>query len=133
MCKNNTFGNYEFILSKFQTHFGDIDLTSITSEDIPAFMSEMADGMKQFTKKLLFTRLSAFFNYIKNSVDPDFQNPCDNPALKKLFRAGKPIQFKIPEKDVVDEIIFRTPNPRNRLILELMARACMRAGEVLKL
>ncbi|MEJ2724198.1 MAG: site-specific integrase [Deltaproteobacteria bacterium] len=37
------------------------------------------------------------------------------------------------EKDVVDEIIFRTPNPRNRLILELMARACMRVGEVLKL
>ena len=25
------------------------------------------------------------------------------------------------------------PNPRNRLILELMARACMRVGEVLKL
>jgi len=43
------------------------------------------------------------------------------------------IQFKIIEKDVVDEIIFRTPNPRNRLILELMARACMRVGEVLKL
>ena len=73
------------------------------------------------------------YNYIKNSVDPDFQNPCDNPALRKLFRAGKLIQFKILEKDVVDEIIFRTPNPRNRLILELMARACMRIGEVLKL
>jgi integrase/recombinase XerD len=96
-------------------------------------MSEVSDGTKQSTKKLRFTLLSAFFNYIKNSVDPDFQNPCDNPALKKLFKAGKPIQFKIPEKDVVDEIIFRTPNLRNRLILELMARACMRVGEVLKL
>ena len=27
------------------------------------------------------------------------------------------------EKEVVDEIIFRTTNPRNRLMLELMARA----------
>ena len=96
-------------------------------------MSEVSDGTKQSTKKLRFTLLAAFFNFIKNSVDPDFQNPCDNPALRKLFRAGKPAQFKIIEKDVIDEIIFRTPNPRNRLILELMARSCMRIGEVLKL
>jgi len=39
----------------------------------------------------------------------------------------------ILEKDVVDEVIFRTENPRNRLILELMARGGMRIGEVLKL
>ena len=34
---------------------------------------------------------------------------------------------------MVDEIIFRTRNPRNRLLLELMARSGMRVGEVLKL
>lgn len=96
-------------------------------------MSKVSDGAKQSTKKLRFALLSAFFNYIKNSVDPDVQNPCDNPALKKLFKGSKLIQFKIIEKDVVDEIIFRTPNPRNRLMLELMARTCMRIGEVLKL
>jgi integrase len=43
------------------------------------------------------------------------------------------VQLKILEKDVVDEIIFRTQNLRNRLMLELMARSCMRIGEVLKL
>jgi integrase len=80
-----------------------------------------------------FRRYRAFFNFIKNSVDPDFQNPCDNPALRKLFKAGKPTQFDILEKDVVDEMIFRTRNPRNRLMLELMARSCLRVGEVLKL
>ena len=96
-------------------------------------MSEVSDGTKQNTKKLRFTLLAAFFNYIKNSVEPDFKNPCDNPALRKLFRAGKPTQFKIIEKDVIDEIIFRTRSPRNRLMLELMARSCMRVGEVLKL
>jgi integrase len=96
-------------------------------------MSKVSDGTKQNTKKLRFTLLSAFFNFIKNSVDPDFQNPCDNPALRKLFKAGKPTQFDILEKDVVDEMIFRTRNPRNRLMLELMARSCLRVGEVLKL
>jgi integrase/recombinase XerD len=96
-------------------------------------MSKVSGGTKQNTKKLRFTLLAAFFNFIKNSVNPDFQNPCDNPALRKLFKAGKPTQFDILEKDVVDEIIFRTRNPRNRLMLELMARSCLRVGEVLKL
>jgi hypothetical protein len=82
-------------------------------------MSEVSDGTKQNTKKLRFTLLAAFFNFIKTSVDPDLQSPCDNPALRKLFKASKPTQFKILEKDVVDEIIFRTRNPRNRLMLEL--------------
>ena len=96
-------------------------------------MSTITDGTKQNTKKLRFTLLSAFFNYVKNSLDSEIQNPCDNPALRKLFRAGKPTHLKILEKDVVDEIIFRTRNQRNRLMLELMARSGMRVGEVLKL
>ena len=77
--------------------------------------------------------MAAFFIFCKNSIDPNFLNPCDNPALRKIFRAGKNIQFKILEKDVVDEIIFRTQNQRNRIMLELMARSCMRIGEVLNL
>ena len=131
--EKNTLSNYEFILNRFQNHFSDIELSTITSEDILAFMSTITDGTKQNTKKLRFTLLSAFFNYVKNSLDSDFQNPCDNPALRKLFRAGKPTHLKILEKDVVDEIIFRTRNQRNRIMLELMARSGMRVGEVLKL
>ena len=50
-----------------------------------------------------------------------------------MFKA-KPIpSWEIIEKDLIDEIIFRTEKPRNRLILELMARGGMRIGEVLKL
>ena len=53
--------------------------------------------------------------------------------LKKLFRARSSYHWNIIEKDTVDEIIFRTSKPRNRLILELMARGGMRISEVLKL
>jgi integrase/recombinase XerD len=53
--------------------------------------------------------------------------------LRKLYRRPGPIRWTILEKEVVDEIIFRTIKPRNRLILELMARGGMRIGEVLKL
>ncbi len=125
--------NYEFILGSFHKHFGEIDLSVISSEDILGFMSTITDGTSQNTKKLRFTLLSAFFNFVKNSLDPEITNPCDNPALRKLFRAGKFTQLKILEKDAVDEIIFRTSNRRNRLMLELMARSGMRVGEVLKL
>jgi integrase/recombinase XerD len=121
--KKNTLRNYEFLLDNFQKHFGEKDLSSITSDDILNFMSKISEGAKQNTKKLRFTLLSAFFNFIKNSLDPNFQNPCDNPALRELFRAWKTAQLKVLEKDVVDENIFRTQNRRNRLMLELMAQS----------
>jgi integrase len=43
------------------------------------------------------------------------------------------VHWTILDKEVVDEIIFRTMKPRNRLMLELMARGGMRISEVLKL
>lgn len=62
-----------------------------------------------------------------------FQNPCDSPILRKIFKDPKPVQWKNLAKETVDEIIFRTRDLRNRLILELMARGGMRIGEVLGL
>ena len=50
-----------------------------------------------------------------------------------MFKRSQIIQWNILEKDIVDEIIFRTINPRNRVMLELMSRAGMRISEVLKL
>jgi hypothetical protein len=41
--------------------------------------------------------------------------------------------WQIHDKETIDEIIFRTAKPRNRLTLELMARGGLRAGEVLNL
>jgi integrase/recombinase XerD len=125
--------NYGFILDKFQKHFGDVELTSKTTEDILTFMFTVSDGTKQNTKKLRFAILSAFFNFVKTSLDPDFQSPCNTSALRKLFRAEKPVQLQIIDNDAVDEIIFRNRNTRNRLMLELMARSGMSVGEVLKL
>jgi len=132
-AKKNTLKNYEFVLTRFENYFGNIELTSITSDNILPFLSKISEGSKQSTKKLRFSLVSAFFNFIKTSYDSNLQNPCDSPALRQIFREQRAIHWKILEKDVVDEIIFRTENPRNRLMLELMARGGMRVGEVLKL
>ncbi len=53
--------------------------------------------------------------------------------VRKQYRERIVSKWKIIEKETVDEIIFRTTKPRNRLMLELMARGGMRIGEVLKL
>jgi len=55
------------------------------------------------------------------------------PMMKKLFIAPNTSHWDIIEKETIDEVIFRTMQPRNRLMLELMARGDMRIGEVLKL
>jgi hypothetical protein len=44
MFKKNTLRNYEYIHRKFQDHFNDIDLSSITSDGVLAFMSTVSDG-----------------------------------------------------------------------------------------
>jgi integrase/recombinase XerD len=53
--------------------------------------------------------------------------------LGKIFKAKDVANLDILEKGVVDEIIFKKENLRNRLMLELMARGGMRVGEALQL
>jgi len=86
--------------------------------------------IKQSTKKLRYSLLSAFFNFIQSSIDPKFQNPCDTPILRKLFKDPKPNHWDILEKEVVDEMIFRTSNAGNPIVPELMTRGGMRVGEI---
>jgi integrase/recombinase XerD len=96
-------------------------------------LTSLPTGSKPATKRHRYSSLKAFFNFLKNSVDAKIQNPCDTAMLRKMFRERPIQQWKIVEKDLVDEIIFRTMNPSNRIMLELMARGGMRVGEVLKI
>jgi len=105
----------------------------LSSEKVLQFFNIVTDGCKAQTKRVRFSHLSSFFNFLKNNLDLNFQNPCDLPMLRKLFQPTVTISWTILEKETVDEIIFRTTKIRNRLILELMARGGMRIGEVLKL
>jgi len=131
--KENSVRAYTLILTQLLEEFGDENLEAITTERMLSFLSRITEGKKPQTKRTRYTHVLAFFNFIKNNLDPDFRNPCDTPMLKKLFRARRTFHWDIIEKETVDEIIFRTSKPRNRLMLELMARGGMRISEVLKL
>ena len=131
--KKNTRRSAEFVLKQFDEKFGDREIGSISSDEILAFLTDLTEGKKQTTKRSRYAVLSSFFNLMQEIIDPELKNPCRVPMLRKVFRPAKIIHWKILEKDVVDEIIFRTLKTRNRLMLELMARGGMRVSEVLKL
>jgi integrase/recombinase XerD len=98
-----------------------------------SLLTKLTEGTKQITKRNRYSSLKAFFNHIKYSIDPNIQNPSDTPILRKIFKNCKPQPWSIFEKELIDETIFKTINPRNRIMLELMARGGMRIGEVLKI
>jgi len=125
--------NYEFIFTRFNEVFDDRQIESISTDDVLAFLTNLSATSKPATKRHRYSSLKAFFNFLKNSVDPNIPNPCDTAMLRKMFRERPPQQWKIVEKDLVDEIIFRTMKLRNRIMLELMAWGGMRVGEVLKI
>jgi len=131
--KENSVRAYTLVIAQLLEEFGGENTEEITTEKMLSFLSRITEGKKPQTKRTRFSHLLSFFNFIKNNLDPDFRNPCDTPMWKKLFRARRTFHWDIIEKETVDEVIFRTSKPRNRLMLELMARGGMRISEVLKL
>ncbi len=131
--RDNTIRAYEYVLGKLSDRFDGREMESLTSEEMLVFLNQLCDGTKQRTKRSRYSNLRSFFNFIRNNIDHDFVNPCDTPMFKRIYRHPESAHWDIFEKEVVDEVIFRTTSPRNRLILELMARGGMRISEVLKL
>jgi integrase/recombinase XerD len=125
--------SYQAIIERYIREFGDGPVDQVTPEQILTFLNRLTEGNKPYTKRIRFSQLSSFFNFVRNNIDPELRNPCDRPMIRKLYRERVPLRWKIIEKETIDEIIFRTTKVRNRLILELMARGGMRIGEVLKL
>lgn len=131
--KKNTVQSYRAIIDKVCQKFGDGDIDQVTPDEVLAFLNRLTEGNKPYTKRVRYSHLLSFFNFVRNNIDHSLNNPCDTPMIRKLYRERVMSRWEIIEKETVDEIIFRTTKIRNRLILELMARGGMRIGEVLKL
>jgi integrase/recombinase XerD len=127
--QKNTCRCVEFVLRKFDNQFGEMPLDLVSEEDCLTFLTKLTHNRKQTTKRNRYSVLSSFYNFTISTTQLDLRNPCNNTVIKKIFRQPQPIQSRILDKDTIDEIIFRTMNTRNRLMLELMARAGMRISE----
>lgn len=131
--RENTLKSYRAAVANLLTEFAERQISEISTEDILSYLNRVTEGKKPQTRRIRYAHLSAFFNFIRNNLVPEIRNPCDTPAIKRLFRNRAPARWNTIDKDTIDEVIFRTVKPRNRLMLELMARGGMRVGEVLKL
>ncbi len=131
--KKHTVIAYQQVLLKFGDQFAEEDIASVTTEEILSFLTTLNENNKQSTRRQRYVLLSSFFRFIRNTFNEKLPNPCDSPVMKKIFRYKSSTPWSILDKDVVDEIIFKTPSKRNRLILELIARGGMRIGEVLEI
>jgi integrase/recombinase XerD len=131
--KKNTLRSYEAVIEPFCQEFDEREIGQVTPNEILSFLNRLTEGNKPYTKRVRYSQLSCFFNFVRNNIEPESANPCDTPMIRKLYRQKVKSKWEIIEKDVIAEIIFRTTNLRNRLMLELMARGGMRIGEVLKL
>lgn len=105
----------------------------MSSDDVLNFLNRFTEGNTPYTKRIRYSHLCSFFNFVRNNLDHRLINPCDSPMIRKRYRQRVASKWEIIEKETVDEIIFRTTKTRNRLMLELMARGGMRIGKVLKL
>ncbi len=128
--KNNASMSCHFFLPKIEARFGNPELDALTTNEEWGFLTQRTDGTSQGAKKL------------RHSLLPFFQLREEHPRSRPsqtLRYARAQEDLRSPEArrrvilDVVDDIISRTDNPGNRLILELMARSGMLIGEVLSL
>lgn len=131
--KESTNAGYKLLFNKLQERFGTCEIESITPADISNFLESFNAGLSKSTRHLRYAQIKAFFNLAINKCGLAIKNPCEHPLLSKQFRVPKRPPREILDKELVDELIYSSTSPRDRLILELQARCGLRIGEVLKL
>jgi integrase/recombinase XerD len=131
--RKRTIDSYQTLLSAFERIYGDRSLDSLQSDEIYQFLENSTTNSAKSTRRLRYAQLKAFFNFIIDKCHHDMKNPCDTSLLSKTFRMPRQVPRTILDKETVDEMIYNTKHPRNRLILELQARCGLRIGELLNM
>jgi site-specific recombinase XerD len=71
--KHNTVRAYEFTIAKFNQDFPNLTLNEVSTDDILDFMAKITEGRKPQTKRIRFSHMTAFFNFMGNNFDGDFK------------------------------------------------------------
>ncbi len=131
--KQRTIASYGFLLERFEVIYALRDLETIVPDEIFQFLENLTKDMAKSTRRLRYTQLKAFYNFIIDRCSLNMRNPCGATLLSKSFKAPKQQPHEILERETVDEMIYNTKRQRDRLILELQARCGLRIGELLKI
>ena len=128
-----TIKGYEYVLRYLENLYADHELEALKPDDMASLLEVLTEDLSQSSKHLRFAQLKSFFNFIIEKAELSIKNPCDSPLLNKMYRNPRNETVKTVDKEKIDELIYRTKDPRNRLLLELQARCGLRVGEVLKI
>lgn len=128
----NSIRSFSYTLDKFVDLFSGMDVSAVPENDVAMFLEMVTDGTAGSTKNSRASHLSAFFNFVMDTFDLNFANPCRKGVIRKLYKRPRHSPPELLDKEIIDEIIYRTSG-RDRLILELMGRCAMRIGEVLNM
>jgi len=85
------------VTKPFRNQYGNRELDTITADEILPFPIDLINGAKQSTQKLRCANLKAFFNFIRNTFQPNLENPREAPMLKKIFKAPKKVPWAMLE------------------------------------
>jgi len=131
--KQRSRDSYQFLLQRLLEVYGERTFESLGADEIYQFLENMTQNQARSTRRLRYAQVKAFFTFIIKKCAVNLKNPCNGPLLAKAFKSPKQVQRKILDKEIVDEMIYNTKNPRDRLIMELQARCGLRIGELLKI
>ena len=131
--RRRTIESYRHLLGSFEATHAARMVDAVSSEEIFQFLEGQTRSLAKTTRRLRYAQLKAFYNFINARCSFSSKNPCDAPLLKKSFRTPRQAPHKILDKEIVDEMIYKTHRQRDRLILELQARCGLRIGELLNI
>ena len=131
--KPRTVRSYQPLLQKFEAEFGERSFDSIGSDEIFQFLEKVTGDRTKSTRRLRYAQLKAFFNFLIDKCNLNMKNPCNAPILSKAFKTPKQVARRILDREIVEELIYNTQTPRDRLMVELQARCGLRIGESLKI
>lgn len=129
----STIAGYRYLMNLFEEFFGGKDVSSLGSEDVYHFLEMITESNSKSTKGHRYAQLKAFLNFIIMNYELDVSNPLDTPLMRKTFRKPKTEPRKTIPREIIDELVFKCKDLRDRLILELQAKCGARIGEVLKI
>ena len=75
--KKNTVRAYRAIIERFIREFGDGPVEQVTPEQILTYLNRLNEGNKPYTKRIRYSQISSFFNFVRNNIDPEPRNICD--------------------------------------------------------
>ena len=77
--KKYTVRSYRSVIDRLCQDFDETELEQVTPDDILDFLYRFTNGNKPYTKRIRYSHLSSFFNFISNNVDPARGIPAIHP------------------------------------------------------